>query len=110
LGDNVELVQEVFPGSLEELATAALDSIDLEEFPESIGTSRGPTLSWELYSFDAQIKELGTFPVSLDLAMAEGDSASYFVGLVTLPEEYDYNPNKYQSVFYHTIYAFSPIE
>ena len=109
-GDVVVLVQEVFPGSIEELREAALDSIDLEELPESIGTYRGAALSWDLYSFEAQIQELGPSTVSLNVAMAEGDSVSYFVGFVSLPENYEENAEKYQSVFYHSIYAFSPIE
>ncbi len=110
LGEDVQLVQEVFPGSIKELREAALESIDIEELPESIGTYQGAALTWELYSFDAQIKELGPFTVSLDVAMAEDDSASYFVGLVTLPEKYEENADKFQAVFYHTLYAFSPIE
>lgn len=110
LGEDVELVQEVFPGSIEELREAALESTDLQELPESTGTYQGTALTWDLYSFEAQIEELGPFPVSLDVAMAEGDSASYFVGLVSLPENNEENADKYQSVFYHTIYALSPLE
>ena len=110
LGEDVELVQEVFPGSLEELTTGVMDSIDLEELPESIGTYRGAALSWDMYSFEAQSMELGPMTVSINLAMADGDSASYFVGLATSPEKFEENADKYQSVLYHTIYTFSPIE
>lgn len=38
-----------------------------------------------MYSFEPQIKELGPFTVTVNIAMAEGGSASYFVGLITLP-------------------------
>jgi hypothetical protein len=110
LGEDVDLSQEVFPGSLEELTTIVMVSIDLEEFPASIGTYRGAALSWDLYSFEAQIIELGPMKVSINLAMAEGDSASYFVGLATSPEKFEENADKYQSVLYHTIYTFSPTE
>ena len=110
LGDDVELVQEVFPGSLDKLTAAVLDPIDLEELPESIGTYRGAALNWDLYSFEAQIKELAPITVSVNMAMAEGDSASYFVGLVSLPENNEENADKYQSVFYYTLYALAPIE
>jgi hypothetical protein len=110
LGDDVQLVQEAFPGSLEELRVAVLESTDLQEFPESTGTYQGAALTWDLYSFEAQITELGSFTVSLDVAIAESDTASYFVGLLSLPENYEENADKYQSVFYHTLYAFSPIE
>lgn len=110
LGEDVEVVQEVFPGSIEELRDAALESMNLEEFPESTGTYRGKSLTWNLFSFDAQIEDLGPFTVSINMAVAEGDSESYFVALVALPEGYEENAEKYDSVFYHTIYAFSPIE
>jgi len=110
LGEDVQLVQEAFPGSLEELRAAALESIDLQGFPESMGTYQGAALTWDLYSFEAQIADLGPFTVSLDMAIAEGDTVSYFVALVSLPENYEENADKYQSVFYHTLYAFSPIE
>lgn len=110
LGEQAQLVQDVFPGSIEELREAALESIGIEELPESIGTYQGAALTWELYSFEAQIKELGPFTVSLDLAMAEDDTESYFVGLVSLPEKYEEDTDKYQAVFYHAIYSFSPIK
>ena len=63
LGEDVELIQEVFLGSLEELTAVVLESIDLEELPESIGTYRGAALSWDLYSFESQIKELGPMTI-----------------------------------------------
>jgi hypothetical protein len=46
----------------------------------------------------------------VNIAMAESESASYFVDLITLPENYQENAEKHQSVFYHTIYALSPGE
>ena len=63
LGDYVELIQEVFLGSLEELTAVVLESIDLEDLPESIGTYRGAALSWDLYSSESQIKELGPMTI-----------------------------------------------
>lgn len=110
LGENVEIIQEVFPGSIQELREAALEQMNIEEFPESIGKYHGRALSWDLYSFEAQIRELGPFDLAVNLAVAEGDSVSYFVALVALPEDYEANTEKYEAVFYHTLYAFSPAE
>jgi hypothetical protein len=110
LGEDVELIQEVFPGSIEELRVAALESMDIDEFPESTGTYQGKSLSWTLYSFEAQINDLGPFNVSLNLAVAEGETNSYFVGLLTLPEKYEENAEKFESTFYHTLYALTPID
>jgi len=104
------LVQEVFPGSLEELKAATIESTNSEELPASTGTYRGSSLTWELYMGEIQIPDLGPFTVTILLGIAADDAASYFVGLVTLPERYEENADKFQSVFYHTLYAFSPIE
>lgn len=110
LGENVELVQDVFPGSIQELEEAVLQQIDIEQFPASVGKYRGRTLSWDLYSFEGQLREEGPFDIAVNLAVAEGDSVSYFVALLALPEDYEANTEKYQAVFYHTLYAFSPLD
>lgn len=110
LGEEATIVQEFFPGSVEELGEAALESMDIEEFPESIGTYQGRSLTWSLYSFEAQIYDVGPFNVSVDMAVAESGANSYFVGLVVLPESYEENKEKYQATFFHTLYAFSPLE
>ena len=80
------------------------------DVPPSTGSYQGLALSWNLYSFDSEIPELGPFIVHLDMALAEGDTQSYFVALVALPEEYEKYPEKYRSVFLHSIYALSPLE
>jgi hypothetical protein len=110
LGENIVLAQEIFPGSLEDLKKATLESTTLEELPESTGTFRGSTLNWELYNFDTQIPDLGPFTISVKLGLAADESASYFVGMAALPEYFHENTNKLQSVFSHTLYAFSPIK
>jgi hypothetical protein len=110
LGDKAQLIQEVFPGSRAEMVAAALESTTLDEYPESSGSYQGRSLSWELYSFDTEILELGSFTVHVEMAIAEGETENYFVALVALPGEYEHFPEKYRSVYYHTIYSLSPIE
>jgi len=110
LGDKAQLVQEVFPGSRDEMVAATMDSTTLEDYPESEGSYQGKAFSWDLYSFDTEIPELGQFPVHINIAMTEGESQSYFVSMVTLPEEYEEFSEKYRSVFLHTIYSLSPLE
>ena len=104
LGDNAELVQESFPGSRAEMEAATLESTTMEEFPESTGSYQGAELTWDLYSFDTEIPELGQFTVHVDMALTGDDPQGYFVALVALPEEYENFPEKYKSVFLHTIY------
>lgn len=110
LGDNAQLVQEAFPGSREEMVAVTMETTTLDEFPDSTGSYQGAALSWDLYSFDTEIPELGPFTVHLNMALAGGDSQGYFVALVTLPEENEEFPEKYRSVFLHTIYSLSPNE
>ena len=110
MGDNAELVQEAFPGSRAEMVSATMESTSLEEFPESIGSYQGAALSWDLYSFDTEIPEVGAFTVHVDMALAGGETQGYFVALITLPEESEQFPEKYRSVFLHTIYSLSPLE
>ncbi|MES0361677.1 MAG: hypothetical protein ABUK20_12230 [Anaerolineales bacterium] len=110
LGDKAQLVQEAVPGSRDEMVAATLESTTLDEFPESTGSYQGAVLSWDLYSFNTEIPELGPFPVHVDMALAGGESLGYFVALVTLPEESEQFPEKYRSVFLHTIYSLSPLE
>ena len=110
LGDNAELVQEAFPGSRAEMVAATMESTTLDEFPESTGSYQGAALSWDLYSFNTEIPELGPFPVHVDMALAGGETQGYFVALITLPEEYAEFPEKYRSVLLHSIYSLSPLD
>jgi hypothetical protein len=109
LGEEIVLAQEVFPGDLEALKTATLETIDLQELPPAIGTYRGAQLTWELNRFEAEIADVGPFPVTVNLGLAAGESASYFVGLVSLPETYASDTAKIDTIFYHMLYAFTPL-
>jgi hypothetical protein len=110
LGEDVLLVQEVFPGTLEELKIETQKSISSGELPAPAGTFLGSGLTWELYTGETEIPDIGPFTVAVLLGIAADDKASYFVGLVTLPDSYEEHADKFQSVFYHTLYAYSPIE
>lgn len=110
LGDKAELIQEAFPGSRAEMVAATMESTILDELPESEGSYQGAALSWDLYSFETEIPELGPFAVHVDMALAGGESQGYFVALVALPEEYEQFSEKYSSVFLHTIYSLSPLD
>ena len=92
------------------MVAVTMETTTLDEFPDSTGRYQGAALSWDLYSFDTEIPELGPFTVHLNMALAGGDSQGYFVALVTLPEENEEFPEKYRSVFLHTIYSLSPNE
>jgi hypothetical protein len=110
LGENAELVQEAFPGPHAGMIAATLESTTLDELPESTGSYQGANLSWDLYSFDTEIPELGPFTVHIEMALTDRESQIYFVALVALPEEYEGSPEKYRSVYLHTLYSLSPID
>ena len=109
LGDEVEVVQEVFDGSLDVMKAEILKSITLGDLPSPSGTFKGADFTWEYYILETQTPDLGPVDVTLMLGLSTDEIKSYFVALVTLPEIYKENEQKYQSVFQHTMYAFSPI-
>lgn len=109
-GENAVIIQESFPGTVDELSQALFDETSLEEYPQSTGTYKGAALTWDLYSFETQIQDLGLETVRVELAIAEGDANFYFVAMVTLPEEYTKHEDKFRSVYLHTLYALTPYE
>ena len=93
-GDWIEqgaLVQQSFPGTVDELAPVLLAQTSLDQVPEPVGSYRGAALTWNLYAFETQVKDVGPETVRVDMALAEGDSASYLVAMVTLPDAYEEN-------------------
>ena len=108
LGEDVELVQEVFPGSLEELKAEILKSTIPEGLPAYTGTYQGSKLTWEVSIGETQIPDLGPFTVTALLGIAADETASYFVLLVTLPERYEEDADKFQSAFFKKLKSIKP--
>ncbi len=106
----VVLVQQSAPVPLDELIDAVLASTALQQLPEPTGSYKGTAFTWDLYAGQTQIKDLGPVTVRLDVALAEGDSASYLVAMVTLPEDYEANTALLQTVFTHAVYSLAPLD
>ena len=106
----VVLVQQAAPVPLDELIDALLASTTLEQLPEPTGSYKGSAFIWDLYTAETQIKDVGPVTVRLDLALAGSDSASYFVGMATLPEDYEANTALLQTVFTHALYSLAPLD
>ena len=104
------LVQQAAPVPLDELVDALLPQLTLEQLPEPTGSYRGSAFDWDLYAMETQIKDIGPVTVRLDLALAGSDSASYFVGMATLPEDYEANTALLQTVFTHAVYSLAPLD
>jgi hypothetical protein len=108
--DQGELVVGSFPGPMDEVIAALLAQVSLDALPMPRGTYRGTAFTWDLYTFQAQIEGAGTETFRIDLALAEGESTSYYVALAMRPEAYDDNPALYEAVFVHAVYALAPVE
>ena len=104
------LVLQVFPGTMDELVPLLLDELSLERLPESIGSFEGTAFTWDLYTLESQILDVGPETFRVDLALAEGDEGSYLVALATLPGAYDAHAALYDAVFTHVVYAFAPFD
>ena len=76
LGEDVLLVQEVFPGTLEELKIETQKSISSGELPAPAGTFLGSGLTWELYTGETEIPDIGPLTVAVLLGIAADDKAS----------------------------------
>lgn len=106
----VVMVQQLFPGTMDELIALVLDEVSLEQLPEPAGSYKGTAFTWDLYTFEAQIIDAGPETFRVDLALAQGDSASYLVVLATLPDSYDANAVLYETVFTRAVYALAPLK
>ncbi len=110
LPDRFALVQQSFPGTRDELTPILLAQTNLKEIPERVGSVKGVAFTWDLYAFETRIEDVMPENVRVDMALAEGDSVSYIVALVTLPDEYDANAPMFDTIFTHVVYALAPLE
>ena len=104
------IVQQAYPGPQDELVELVLSQISLERLPEPTGNYRGRAFDWVLYSLEVQLEAAGPDNMRLELALAEDNSVSYIVALVTLPEAYDAHPALFDTIFIHAVYGLMPWE
>jgi hypothetical protein len=102
--------QESVPLPLDEFYPLALARTDLVELPEPVGSYRGTAFTWDLYTFETRLADLGAETVRVDLAVSGNDSITYFVALVTQPDDYIANAPLYETAFTHALYALAPLE
>lgn len=108
--ERAVLLQQSFSGTTDELPTLLVEETDLIHLPRSIGTYRGSALTWQLYKFETQLQSADPGIYRVDMGLAEGEAAIYFVTLVTMPMEYEDHAALYESVFTHAMYALAPLE
>lgn len=109
-GSWAAIIQQAYPGPLDELEALVLEQISLERLPAPAGSYEGRAFEWDLYTLEARVKEVGPEPMRLELALAEESSMSYLVALVTLPEAHDAHPELLDTIFTHAVYGLVPWE
>jgi hypothetical protein len=108
--DQSAVVQQAYPGPLDELVDLVLAQTSLERLPEPTGSYRGRAFDWDLYSLVAQVEGAGPDAMRVELGLAEQGSVSYIVALVTSPEAYSANPARFDTIFTHVMYGLMPWE
>ena len=108
--DYIELHEKAAPLSKDELVALLLEQISLEELPESTGTYDGAALTWDWSTLDSRIDGAGEFTFRVKLAVAEGESESYFVAVLALPETYDANAPMLDTIFRYALDAIAPVD
>jgi len=109
--DRTALILQSAPGmTAEEVAAVAGAQLGLERLPERAGIYRGSALTWDVYSLDAQIEDLGSETFRVNLALAPQDSATYPVALIVSPQDYAAQTPMFETVFSHVLYALVPVE
>jgi hypothetical protein len=110
LSDQLYLEQAAVPLSLDEVYSLFLEQTDLEEFTEPIGRLKGIAFTWDLYTVETTIPDIGLETVRIDTALAERDLTTYYVVMITFPDDYDDHAKMYETIFTHVVYALAPLE
>lgn len=85
--DLTAIVQWALPGvTTDQLAAALLPSFGLETLPEAVGEYESALVTWDLYTFPV---EASGPPLTVDLALAETDPATFVVLLQAGPVEHE---------------------
>ena len=109
--DRTALILQSAPGvTLEGLAAVAGTQLGLERLPERADSYSGSSFTWDMYSFDAQIGDLGSESFRVNLALATQDSVTYVVALIASPQDYAAQTPIFETAFKHVLYALAPVE
>jgi len=98
--DLTVLLLQAAPVSANELLGALTEQLDLEEIPESVDEREANSLTWTLYTVEAQ-------GLLRDIALAEKDGMTLIVILRTAPNEHDI---LYEAVFLPAVDALVLVE
>jgi len=108
--ERAVLLQQSFTGTSDELTALLAEQTDLIRLPKSIGTYEGRALTWQRYRFDTQLPDAGPGIYRVDMGVAQGEAAIYFVTLITMSVEHEDHAALYESVLTHAMWALTPLE
>jgi hypothetical protein len=107
--DQTTLIQTPIPDmAMDEAIDFAAAQLGLEALPESSGTYKTPIAEWDIYHFELPIADITQ--LKADLALVEIDGATYAVMVAALADDYETEAPYHETIFFHAVYAFRPIE
>ena len=106
-GDDsfVVITAQAVPLTRHETIDLFMQEITKPFFPSPRGTYYGRGLHWELYRFDTAIRALDWAGSRLQLALAETGGNTYVMSLIAPPSAYNDDAEKFETVFFHMLYA-----
>jgi hypothetical protein len=110
VSDQLHFEQSAVPLTLDEVYPLFIEQTDLEEFPKPVGRLKGIAFTWDLYTVETTLLDSGLETVRIDIALAERNMTTYFVLMITFPEDYDDHTRMYETIFTHAVYALAPLD
>lgn len=111
-GDSSEdlytaIMQRSYPDmGISEVLAEGCSQIGFEGTPESIGSYRGSNYTWDIYSVEVEIPEVGPFVAKVALTASNG--TTHMVGLMVPAEVYESDEPMLDVIFTHAMYAYAP--
>ncbi|MCA9884843.1 MAG: beta-lactamase family protein [Anaerolineae bacterium] len=103
-GGLTVLVQQAAPGvTPEQLLQALAPTLMLAEVPEPVEQIEGDGLTWDVYFVEVEVQGM---TILVDLALSEGDGATYLVLLQASAEQYE---TLHFDVFEPVLVAYAPL-
>jgi len=109
-GNLVIFEQLALDMSLDELIELFSQQVDTPITQDEPVAYQSAAFSWELYTLEAAVKDLGTEKYHIQIALASDQSRNYLIALATLPEDYQAYQKLYDSIYTHALYAFESLQ
>ena len=102
--------QESVPATMDELYPMFLEQTGLDELPQPYDRLSGTAFNWDLYTVETIMPGSGLETVRIDIALTEQDMTTYFVAMISFPDDYNEHARMYETIFTHAVYALAPLQ